>query len=82
MLHVHTGCGKSGIIACLPFVLNPTISRYLIITPASNIRDQIRQETDKKNSENFYHRYGILPQDKPLPSLMPEGPFNSNFNLI
>ena len=60
-MHIHTGCGKSGIIALAPYILDA--KRYLIIAPNLNIKDQLQSDV-----ANFCHARGVI-SDFSLPEL-------------
>lgn len=55
---IPVGCGKTGLIAILPFgVAN---GRVLVIAPNLTIRDQVANAVDASDPDNFYRRAGVL----------------------
>ena len=67
LLHIHTGCGKSGIITVAPYILKP--KRYLVISPGLNINNQLFDDMNPNNENNFCYSKNILPRDgKSLPT--------------
>jgi superfamily II DNA or RNA helicase len=58
LAQIPVGCGKSGLIAVLPFgVAN---GRVLVIAPNLQIKDQLTADLDVTNPDGFYHRTGVL----------------------
>lgn len=55
---VPVGCGKTGLIAILPFGI--ARGRVLVIAPNLTIRDQIADAIDVSSIEAFYRRSGVL----------------------
>ncbi len=65
-LHIHTGCGKSGIIALAPYVLN--CKRYLVIAPNLNIKNQLSDDMDHLKIQNFCRAKSVI-IERDLPKL-------------
>ncbi|MHC2623887.1 DNA repair protein RadD [Bradyrhizobium huanghuaihaiense] len=58
ILRIPVGCGKTGVIATLPFgVAN---GRVLVITPNLTIRAGVAEALDISNPKNFWRRTGAL----------------------
>jgi DNA repair protein RadD len=58
ILRIPVGCGKTGVIATLPFgVAN---GRVLVITPNLTIRTGVAEALDISNPKNFWRRTGAL----------------------
>jgi superfamily II DNA or RNA helicase len=55
---IPVGCGKSGLIAILPFGL--ARGRTLVIAPNLPIRDQLARDLDVTDPGCFYRRTGVL----------------------
>lgn len=55
---IPVGCGKTGLIAILPFGI--ANGRVLAIAPNLTIRDQIAAAVDATNPKNFYRTAGVL----------------------
>ena len=58
ILQIPVGCGKTGIIATLPFGI--ARGRVLVITPNLTIRKGVANALDMSNSGNFWRRTGVL----------------------
>lgn len=58
ILQIPVGCGKTGIIATLPFGI--ARGRVLVITPNLTIRGGVAESLDLSNSRNFWRRTGVL----------------------
>ena len=58
ILQVPVGCGKTGIIATLPFGI--AYGRVLVITPNLTIRKGVAEALDLSNSKNFWRKTGVL----------------------
>ncbi len=58
ILQVPVGCGKTGIIATLPF--GTAEGRVLVITPNRTIRDGVAAALDIANAGNFWRRTGVI----------------------
>jgi superfamily II DNA or RNA helicase len=80
LLVIHTGCGKSGIIAVAPFFMNrPRPTRVLVITPNVNIKNQLGETLRGKDAvlepipqpakPRFLVEKGLLPRTPCLPAL-------------
>lgn len=70
LLVVHTGCGKSGIIASGMFALQPSPRRVLVIAPDTTIRDQLRVAMDHTAPDTtFLRRFNVIPRNRSLPRL-------------
>jgi DNA repair protein RadD len=65
---IPVGCGKTGLIAVLPFGI--ARGRVLVIAPNLTIRDQIAEAVDATNPNSFYRGSGVL-------SDLGTGPFRS-----
>ena len=59
------GCGKSGLIAITPFALQAR--RILVISPGTQIRDQLGDDMKSSSPENFYEKCQVLASDAPYP---------------
>src|SRR5262249_32256767 len=66
ILQIPVGCGKTGIIATLPFGISE--SRVLVITPNLTIRKGVAEALDIASSRCFWSRTQVL-------STFTEGPF-------
>ncbi len=55
---IPVGCGKTGLIAILPFGI--ARGRVLVIAPNLTIRDQIAEAVDATSPNSFYRRAGVL----------------------
>ena len=58
ILQIPVGCGKTGIIATLPFGI--ARGRVLVITPNLTIRKGVAEALDISSSGNFWRRTGVL----------------------
>ena len=58
ILQIPVGCGKTGIIATLPFGI--ARGRVLVITPNITIRKGVAEALDLSNSGNFWRKTGVL----------------------
>ena len=58
ILQIPVGCGKTGVMATLPFGI--ARGRVLIITPNRTIREGVADALDIANSDNFWRRAGVL----------------------
>ena len=58
ILQIPVGCGKTGIIATLPFGI--ARGRVLVVTPNRTIRKGVAQSLDMSNSGNFWRRTKVL----------------------
>jgi len=66
ILQIPVGCGKTGVIATLPFGVAD--GRVLVIAPNLEIRNNIANALDIANPRNFWRARGVL-------SSFDEGPF-------
>jgi len=55
---IPVGCGKSGLIALLPFGVAQ--GRVLVIAPNLAIKDQLSRDLDVTDASCFYRRMGVL----------------------
>jgi superfamily II DNA or RNA helicase len=67
---IPVGCGKSGLIAILPFGL--AVGRVLVIAPNLEIRRQLAATLDVSGLDCFYRRTGVLDN-----STLQRGPFRA-----
>ena len=58
ILQIPVGCGKTGVIATLPFGVAK--GRALVITPNLTIRSGVAESLDISNPRNFWRRTGTL----------------------
>jgi DNA repair protein RadD len=58
ILRIPVGCGKTGVIATLPFGVAD--GRVLVITPNLTIRTGVAEALDISNPKNFWRRTGAL----------------------
>jgi DNA repair protein RadD len=58
VLQIPVGCGKTGVIATLPFGI--ACGRTLVITPNLTIRSGVAEALDISNTKNFWRRTGAL----------------------
>jgi excisionase family DNA binding protein len=58
ILQIPVGCGKTGVIATLPFGIAK--GRALVITPNLTIRTGVAEALDISNPKNFWRRTGAL----------------------
>ena len=58
ILQIPVGCGKTGVIATLPFGI--ARGRVLVITPNRTILEGVAEALDISNPENFWRRAGVL----------------------
>ncbi len=58
ILQIPVGCGKTGVIATLPFGI--ATGRALVITPNLTIRTGVAEALDISNPKNFWRRTGAL----------------------
>ncbi|MBR1024134.1 DEAD/DEAH box helicase family protein [Bradyrhizobium viridifuturi] len=58
ILQIPVGCGKTGVIATLPFGVAK--GRALVITPNLTIRSGVAESLDISNPKNFWRRTGAL----------------------
>lgn len=58
MEQIPVGCGKSGLIALLPFGV--AHGRVLVIAPNIQIKDQLAKDLDVSDASCFYRRMGVL----------------------
>ncbi len=58
ILQIPVGCGKTGVIATLPFGVAK--GRALVITPNLTIRTGVAQALDISNPKNFWRRTGAI----------------------
>jgi DNA repair protein RadD len=58
IVRIPVGCGKTGIIATLPFGIAQ--GRALVITPNLTIRNGVSEALDISNSQNFWRKTGAL----------------------
>jgi DNA repair protein RadD len=58
VLQIPVGCGKTGVIATLPFGI--ACGRTLVITPNLTIRSGVAEALDISNPKNFWRRTGAL----------------------
>lgn len=58
IVQIPVGCGKTGVIATLPFGLAK--GRVLVITPNLTIRKGVAEALDISNPRNFWRRTGVL----------------------
>ena len=65
---IPVGCGKSGLIALLPFGI--ALGRVLVIAPNLTIRNQLASDLDVTSPRCFYRHTGSLPN-------LTDGPFRA-----
>ena len=58
IVQIPVGCGKTGVIATLPFGI--ANGRVLVITPNLTIRRGVAEALDLSNARNFWRRTGAL----------------------
>ena len=58
ILQIPVGCGKTGVMATLPFGIAK--GRALVITPNLTIRTGVAEALDISNPKNFWRRTGVL----------------------
>jgi DNA repair protein RadD len=58
ILQIPVGCGKTGVIATLPFGI--ARGRVLVITPNLTIRTGVAEALDASNPRNFWRKTGVL----------------------
>ncbi len=58
ILQIPVGCGKTGVIATLPFGIAQ--GRALVITPNRTIRKGVAESLDIANPKNFWRRAAVL----------------------
>ena len=58
ILQIPVGCGKTGIMAILPFGI--ARGRVLVITPNLTIRKGVAEALDISNTGNFWRKTGVL----------------------
>lgn len=66
ILQIPVGCGKTGVIATLPFSI--ASGRVLVIAPNLEIRNGVANSLDIANPKNFWRKTGVL-------SSFDDGPF-------
>ena len=59
------GCGKSGLIAIVPYAVGAR--RALIIAPGTRIRGQLGNDLRANSATNFYDRCGVMSADEEYP---------------
>ena len=59
------GCGKSGLIAIVPYAVGAR--RALIIAPGTRIRGQLGNDLRANSATNFYCRCGVISADEEFP---------------
>jgi DNA repair protein RadD len=64
---IPVGCGKSGLIALLPFGI--AAGRVLVIAPNLEIRRQLADDLDVTRPDSFYRRTRVFPDAKTVPSV-------------
>src|ERR1019366_6691206 len=64
---IPVGCGKSGLIALLPFGISA--GRVLVIAPNLEIRRQLADDLDVTRPDSFYRRTRVFPDPKTVPSI-------------
>jgi superfamily II DNA or RNA helicase len=64
---IPVGCGKSGLIALLPFGI--AAGRVLVIAPNLEIRRQLADDLDVTRMDSFYRRTRIFEDSKTVPSI-------------
>jgi DNA repair protein RadD len=64
---IPVGCGKSGLIALLPFGI--AAGRVLVIAPNLEIRRQLADDLDVTRPDSFYRRTRIFQDAKTVPSV-------------
>ncbi|UJR18262.1 hypothetical protein I4U23_005165 [Adineta vaga] len=76
LLDIHTGCGKSGILACAPFTLPQRPRHVLYIAPDVNIRNQLFDTLDHIR-QPFIRQRKVIAAHHPLPTVAPNtAPFD------
>ena len=58
ILQIPVGCGKTGVIATLPFGIAK--GRVLVITPNLTIRQGVADALDFSNPKNFWRKTGVI----------------------
>ncbi|WP_419909536.1 DEAD/DEAH box helicase family protein [Hoeflea sp.] len=58
IIQIPVGCGKTGVIATLPFAISK--GRVLVITPNLTIRRGVADALDFSNPKNFWRKTGAL----------------------
>src|SRR3954453_20658590 len=61
------GCGKSGLITVTPFAVQA--NRVLVIALGLRIRQQLAADFSSSNPDNFYERFGVVPDGGDLPQI-------------
>jgi superfamily II DNA or RNA helicase len=64
---IPVGCGKSGLIAILPFGLAK--GRVLVIAPNLTIRSQLMDDLDVTRPDSFYRKTRVIQDSKAVPSV-------------
>jgi superfamily II DNA or RNA helicase len=64
---IPVGCGKSGLIALLPFGIAE--GRVLVIAPNLGIRRQLADDLDVTRPKSFYRRTRVIEDSKAVPSV-------------
>jgi superfamily II DNA or RNA helicase len=64
---IPVGCGKSGLIAILPFGI--ARGRVLVIAPNLTIRSQLMDDLDVTRPDSFYRKTRVIQDSKAVPSL-------------
>jgi DNA repair protein RadD len=64
---IPVGCGKSGLIAILPFGIAE--GRVLVIAPNLTIRSQLMDDLDVTRPDSFYRKTRVIQDSKAVPSL-------------
>jgi DNA repair protein RadD len=64
---IPVGCGKSGLIALLPFGI--AAGRVLVIAPNLEIRRQLSDDLDVTRPDSFYRRTRVFEDSKTVPSI-------------
>lgn len=61
------GCGKSGMIAIMPFAVGAR--RALVIAPGKRIRGQLGMDLRANSATNFYEQRGVISADQTFPEV-------------
>lgn len=64
---IPVGCGKSGLIALLPFGIAK--GRVLVIAPNLTIRRQLTDDLDVTRPDSFYRKARVIQDSKAVPSV-------------
>ncbi|MBS1892436.1 MAG: DEAD/DEAH box helicase family protein [Actinobacteria bacterium] len=64
---IPVGCGKSGLIAILPFGIAK--GRVLVIAPNLTIRSQLMDDLDVTRPDSFYRKTRVIQDSKAVPSV-------------